>query len=82
MSWNQRKVIPLEGTNWFKCVSSFIKKTCAKYSQEDCLVLVSDSLLCITDGELLLRSVSAVWLSHIICRVLSPRCHRSPSLSG
>lgn len=67
----QRKVIPLEGTNWFKCMSSFIKKTCAKYSQEDCLVLASDSLLCVPDGELLLRSVSVCGFptSSAVCSV-------------
>lgn len=45
VDFGERKVILLEGTTWFKCASSFIKKTWGKYSQEDCLVLTWDSLL-------------------------------------
>lgn len=35
----ERTGILLEGTNWFKCASSFLEKTCAKYSQEARLAL-------------------------------------------
>lgn len=75
----EKKGIALESTNWFKCASSFTKKTCAKCSQGHCLLL-SYSLLFTADWIILWpRNSSDSRFSHV---PFSPQSHRSPSLSG